>query len=82
MVPVVATRWRHILGVGNARVAPTARKGPGAVSPVAIVGPCLLAVDAYAAAGRDLGFQRLDCPSCAGPLVFWPGYRRYVREAG
>ena len=28
------------------------------------------------------GFPRPDCPSCAGPLVFWPGYRRYVREAG
>jgi hypothetical protein len=52
------------------------------VSPVAIVWPCPLAVDAYAAAGRDLGFPRPDCPSCAGPLVFWPGYRRYVREAG
>jgi hypothetical protein len=49
---------------------------------VAIVWPCPLAVDAYAAAGRDLGFPRPDCPSCAGPLVFWPGYRRYVREAG
>jgi hypothetical protein len=49
---------------------------------VAIVWPCPLAVDAYAAAGRDLGFPRPDCPSCAGPLVFWSGYRRYVREAG
>ena len=28
------------------------------------------------------GSPRPDCPSCAGPLVFWPGYRRYVREAG
>ena len=28
------------------------------------------------------GSQRPDCPSCAGPLVFCPGYRRYVREAG
>ena len=52
------------------------------MSPVAIVWPCPLAVGAYAAAGRDLGFPRPDCPSCAGPLVFWPGYRRYVREAG
>ena len=49
---------------------------------MAIVWPCPLAVDAYAAAGRDLGFPRPDCPSCAGPLVFWSGYRRYVREAG
>ena len=51
------------------------------MSPVAIVWPCPLAVDAYTAAGRDLGFPRPDCPSCTGPLVFWPGYRRYVREA-
>ena len=54
------------------------------MSPVAIVWPCPLAVDAYAAAGRDLGFPRPDGPSYAGPLAFWPltGYRRYVREAG
>ena len=49
---------------------------------MAIVWPCPIAVDAYAAAGRDLGFPRPDCPSSAGPLVFWSGYRRYVREAG
>jgi transposase-like protein len=57
-------------------------KGSEAVSPVAIVWPCPLAVDAYLAAGRDVGFPRPACPSCAGPLVFWSGYRRYVREAG
>jgi hypothetical protein len=47
-----------------------------------MVWPCPLPVDAYAAAGRDVGFPRLDCPSCAGPLVFWSGYRRHVRAAG
>ena len=47
-----------------------------------IVWPCPLAVDAYAAAGRDVGFPRPACSSCAGPLVFWSGYRRYVRAAG
>src|SRR2546430_2189147 len=57
-------------------------KGSEAVSPVAIVWPCPLAVDAYVAAGRGVGFPRPDCPSCAGPLVFWSGYRRYVRAAG
>jgi len=57
-------------------------KGSEAVSPVAIVWPCPLAVDAYAAAGRDVGFPRPACPLCAGLLVFWSGYRRYVREAG
>ena len=45
---------------------------------MAIVWPCPLAVDAYVAAGREVGFPRPACPSCAGPLVFWSGYRRYV----
>jgi hypothetical protein len=49
---------------------------------VAIVWPCPLAVDAYVAAGREVEFPRPDCPSCAGPLVFWSGYRRHVRAAG
>jgi hypothetical protein len=49
---------------------------------VAIVWPCPLPVDAYAAAGRQLGVPRPDCPSCAGPLVFWSGYRRHVRAGG
>jgi len=49
---------------------------------VAMVWPCPLPVDAYAEAGRQAGFPRPACPSCAGPLVFWSGYRRYVREAG
>jgi hypothetical protein len=49
---------------------------------VAIVWPCPLPVDAYVAAGRDIEFPRPHCPSCAGPLVFWSGYRRHVREAG
>ena len=49
---------------------------------MAMVWPCLLPVDAYAAAGRRAGFPRPACPSCAGPLVFWSGYRRFVREAG
>ena len=40
---------------------------------MAIVWPCPLAVDAYVAAGRDVGFPRPACPACAGPLVFWSG---------
>jgi hypothetical protein len=52
------------------------------VSPVAIVWPCPLAVDAYVAAGRGVEFPRPACPACAGPLVFWSGYRRHVRAAG
>ena len=51
-------------------------------SPVAIVWPCPLTVDAYLAAGRGVVFPRLDCPSCAGPMGLWSGYWRYVRAAG
>ena len=49
---------------------------------MAIVWPCPLPVDAYVAAGRRVEFPRPGCPSCAGPLVFWSGYWRYVRAAG
>jgi hypothetical protein len=49
---------------------------------VAIVWPCPLSVDAYVAAGREAEFPRPDCPSCAGPLVFWSGYLRHVRAGG
>jgi Domain of unknown function (DUF6431) len=49
---------------------------------VAIVWPCPLPVDAYIAAGRRVEFPRPACPACAGPLVFWSGYRRHVRAAG
>jgi hypothetical protein len=52
------------------------------VSPVAMVWPCPLPVDAYAAAGRGVEFPRPGCPACAGPLVLWSGYWRHVREAG
>ena len=47
-----------------------------------MVWPCPLPVDAYAEAGREAGFPRPSCPSCAGPLVFWSGYRRHVRAGG
>jgi hypothetical protein len=49
---------------------------------LAIVWPCPLTVDAYVAAGREVGFPRPDCPACAGPMTFWSGYRRHVRAAG
>ncbi len=52
------------------------------LSPVAIVWPCPLTVDAYVVAGRDVEFPRLDCPSCAGPMGLWSGYWRHVRAAG
>ena len=49
---------------------------------MAIVWPCPLPVDAYAAAGREVEFPRPGCPSCQAPMTFWAGYRRYVRAAG
>ena len=80
MVPVVATAGGTSSGSGRPYCAGR-EKGSEAVSPVAIVWPCPLAVDAYAAAGRDLGFPRPGCPSCAGPLTLprglVSGYRRY-----
>jgi hypothetical protein len=49
---------------------------------MAIVWPCPLAVGAYVAAGRQARFPRPQCPSCAGPMTFWSGYRRHVRVTG
>ena len=49
---------------------------------MAIVWPCPLSVDEYAAAGRDLEVPRLDCPRCAGVTTRWSGYRRFVRADG
>lgn len=49
---------------------------------MAIVWPCPLPVDVYAAAGRQVEVPRPDCPSCGRSLVFWSGYRRHVRTAG
>jgi Domain of unknown function (DUF6431) len=46
---------------------------------VAIVWPCLLGVDAYAAAGRAVKVPRPGCPGCERPMGFWPGYLRWVR---
>ena len=46
-----------------------------------MVWPCTLTVDVYVAAGREVEFPRPPCPACAGPLVFWSGYRRWLRAA-
>ena len=54
-------------------------KGSEAVSPVTVVWPCPLPAGAYAAAGRGVVVPSPDCPSCAGPMTFWSGYRRYLR---
>lgn len=50
--------------------------------PVAIVWPCPLTVDEYAAAGRDVEVPRPDCPRCAGATTRWAGYHRFVRAGG
>jgi hypothetical protein len=49
---------------------------------VAIVWPCRLGVEEYAAAGRAVSAPRLRCPTCHGPLIFWSGYERFIRRAG
>src|SRR5262245_61316398 len=63
-------------------LATVAGRDPGAVSPVAMVWPCPLPVDAYVAAGRQVEFPRPACPACRAPMVLWSGYRRYVRAEG
>jgi hypothetical protein len=65
------------------RLVTFCEKGSEAVlSPVAIVWPCPLAVDAYVAAGREAEFPRPECPACRVPMTFWSGYLRHVREVG
>src|SRR6266540_3704723 len=61
------------IGVG----APGGSKAVSAT--VAIVWPCPLSVEEYQAAGRGVPVPRADCPDCGQPMVFWSGYRRYVR---
>ena len=47
---------------------------------MSMVWPCPLTVDAYASMGRAVKVPRPECPSCLGPVVFWSGYWRYVRQ--
>lgn len=49
---------------------------------MAIVWPCTLSVDTYAATGRDVECPVLACPGCAVPMGPWSGYWRFVRHAG
>jgi hypothetical protein len=49
---------------------------------LAIVWPCGLAVERYAAQGREIWVPRGRCPVCPQEPVFWSGYWRYVRERG
>lgn len=55
-------------------------KGRWWSTPLAIVWPCALDVEGYAAAGAAVEVPRPDCPGCRRPLTFRSGYPRYVRE--
>jgi len=46
---------------------------------LAIVWPCQMSVETYAAACREVVVTRPDCPSCDRPMVRWSGYFRTVR---
>lgn len=43
---------------------------------MAMVWPCPLSVDEYAAAGRDVAVPRAACPDCGTPMTFRSGYWR------
>jgi len=47
---------------------------------LAIVWPCQMSVETYAAAGREVEVPRLDCPACDRPMLRWSGYFRTVRS--
>lgn len=53
--------------------------GSKAVYAITIVWPCAMDVESYEAAGKKVGRLRRACPDCRGPLIFWSGYRRFVR---
>ena len=47
---------------------------------MAIVWPCPLSVDRYAASGREIEVPRPDCPQCGSAMTFWSGYWRHIRQ--
>ena len=49
---------------------------------MAIIWPCRVSVQEYAAAGRDVEVPRLSCEDCREPLIFWSGYPRFSRAVG
>ena len=49
---------------------------------MAIVWPCPLGVEQYAAAGRQVEAPRPDCPGCGRAMGLWSGYARWVRCGG
>jgi hypothetical protein len=49
---------------------------------VAIIWPCRVSAQEYAAAGRNVEVPRASCGDCQRPLIFWAGYPRYLRVSG
>ena len=85
-------RWPELAGGGmiglslNAQGAPppmswSSREGPERrLTPMAILWPCQLSVEAYAAAGKEVAVPRQRCPTCGSLMIFRSGYRRCVRS--
>lgn len=48
---------------------------------MAMIWPCRLSVEEYAAAGKDVAPPRPACQACGEPMIFWSGYWRSVRHA-
>ncbi len=63
-------------------VADTGRGPRLVLPPVSIVWRCLLSVDEYVAAGKEVEVPRPDCPGCGDPMRFRSGYGRHVRCGG
>jgi Domain of unknown function (DUF6431) len=51
------------------------------IAGVAIVWPCRMSIEQYAAAGRDVPVPRPHCPTCSEDLSFEGSYPRVVRDA-
>jgi hypothetical protein len=49
---------------------------------MAIVWPCPLSVEAYAAAGHEVEAPTTSCPTCGSAMDPWAGYWRFVRQVG
>ena len=63
-------------------VADTGRGPRLVLPPVAMVWRCLLSVDEYVAAGKEVEVPRPDCPGCGEVMRFRSGYGRHVRCGG
>jgi hypothetical protein len=73
---------RGVDGPLPSRFAASGEGSKAVLPPLAIVWRCVLDIEAYAAAGRDVVVPRQDCPDCRVPMIFWSGYERRVRHVG